>query len=142
MRKIFVIFLSVMMAISLLCACGQTSTSFSTESVASLNEEDSVFSAIEETDVMESCNLTEEEMLNTIKDYYKVFEAVMNKNGEETIVNVEENGGAIKVQALREGQEPSVLEWDTIQNAYKFLYSQGQVDLEGNLLITEETLVN
>lgn len=142
MKKIFAIFLSTAMTITLLCACGKTNTSFSTENAASLDEEDALSSVIQKIDVMESCNLSEEQMMNVIKDYYKVFEAVMNKNGEETIFKVEENDGAVKVQALREGREPSVLEWDTIRSAYEFLYSQGQVDLEGNLLVTKDTLAN
>ena len=77
-----------------------------------------------------------------IKDYYKVFEVVMNKNGDEMTFEVEETDGAVKVRAVRDGQEPSVLEWDTIRGAYKFLYVQGQVDLEGNLLVTEDALIN
>lgn len=142
MKKVLAIPLSVVIVAAFLCACGKIDAFSSASSVPSSSGATSFTSVIEEVDVLEDCNLSDEQMMNTIKDYYKVFEAIMNKNGDKTTFEVEENGGAIKVLAVREGQEPSVLEWDTIRSAYEFLYTQGQVDLEGNLLVTESALVN
>lgn len=140
MKKVFAILLSAAMATVLLCACGKTDAPSSEPSSAS--EGVSSAPVIEEVDVLENCSLSDEEMMAVIKDYYKVFEVVMNKNGDEMTFEVEETDGAVKVRTVRDGQEPSVLEWDTIRGAYKFLYVQGQVDLEGNLLVTEDALIN
>lgn len=140
MKKVFTILLSAAMVSVLLCSCGKTDTSSSVPSFSSAGA--SSAPVIEEVDILENCNLSDEEMMNVIKDYYKVFEVVMNKNGEEVTFEVEENNGAVTVRAIREGQDPSVLEWDSIRSAFEFLYAQGQVDLEGNLLVTEDALIN
>ena len=140
MKKVFTILLSAAMVSVLLCSCGKTDTPSSVPSSSSAGA--SSAPVIEEDDILENCNLSDEEMMNVIKDYYKVFEVVMNKNGEEATFEVEENNGAVTVRAIREGQDPSVLEWDSIRSAFEFLYAQGQVDLEGNLLVTEDALIN
>lgn len=140
MKKVFTILLSAAMVSVLLCSCGKTDTPSSVPSSSSAGA--SSAPVIEEVDILENCNLSDEEMMNVIKDYYKVFEVVMNKNGEEATFEVEENNGAVTVRAIREGQGPSVLEWDSIRSAFEFLYAQGQVDLEGNLLVTEDALIN
>ena len=140
MKKVFTILLSAAMVSVLLCPCGKTDTPTSVPSSSSAGA--SSAPVIEEVDILENCNLSDEEMMNVIKDYYKVFEVVMNKNGEEATFEVEENNGAVTVRAIREGQDPSVLEWDSIRSAFEFLYAQGQVDLEGNLLVTEDALIN
>lgn len=140
MKKVFTILLSAAMVSVLLCSCGKTDTPSSVPSSSSAGA--SSAPVIEEVDILENCNLSDEEMMNVIKDYYKVFEVVMNKNGEEATFEVEENNGAVTVRAIREGQDPSVLEWDSIRGAFEFLYAQGQVDLEGNLLVTEDALIN
>lgn len=140
MKKVFTILLSAAMVSALLCSCGKTDTPSSVPSSSSAGA--SSAPVIEEVDILENCNLSDEEMMNVIKDYYKVFEVVMNKNGEEATFEVEENNGAVTVRAIREGQDPSVLEWDSIRSAFEFLYAQGQVDLEGNLLVTEDALIN
>lgn len=140
MKKVFTILLSAAMVSVLLCSCGKTDTPSSVPSSSSAGA--SSAPVIEEVDILENCNLSDEEMMNVIKDYYKVFEVVMNKNGEEATFEVEENNGAVTVRAIREGQDPSVLEWDSIRSAFEFLYTQGQVDLEGNLLVTEDALIN
>lgn len=140
MKKVFTILLSAAMVSVLLCSCGKTDTPSSVPSSSSAGA--SSAPVIEEVDILENCNLSDEEMMNVIKDYYKVFEVVMNKNGEEATFEVEENNGAVTVRAIREGQDPSVLEWDSIRSAFEFLYAQGQVDLEGNLLVTEDALIN
>lgn len=139
MKKVFAILLSAAMMAVLLCACGKTEVSSST---VPSSEDSSSFPVVEEVDILENCNLSDEQMLAVIKNYYKVFEVVMNSNGDSMTFDVEENNGTVKVRAVREGQEPSVLEWDTVRSAYEFLYAQGQVDLEGNLLVTEESLIN
>ena len=139
MKKVFAILLSAAMMAVLLCACGKTEVPSST---VPSSEDSSSFPVVEEVDILENCNLSDEQMLAVIKDYYKVFEVVMNSNGDSMTFDVEENNGTVKVRAVREGQEPSVLEWDTVRSAYEFLYAQGQVDLEGNLLVTEESLIN
>lgn len=140
MKKVFTILLSAAIVSVLLCSCGKTDTSSSVPSSSSAGAASAP--VIEEVDILENCNLSDEEMMNVIKDYYKVFEVVMNKNGEEATFEVEENNGAVTVRAIREGQDPSVLEWDSIRSAFEFLYAQGQVDLEGNLLVTEDALIN
>lgn len=140
MKKVFTILLSAAMVSVLLCSCGKTDTPSSVPSSSSAGA--SSAPVIEEVDILENCNLSDEEMMNVIKDYYKVFEVVMNKNGEEATFEVEENNGAVTVRAIREGQDPSVLEWDSIRSAFEFLYAQGQVDLEGHLLVTEDALIN
>lgn len=140
MKKVFTILLSAAMVSVLLCSCGKTDTPSSVPSSSSAGAASAP--VIEEVDILENCNLSDEEMMNVIKDYYKVFEVVMNKNGEEATFEVEENNGAVTVRAIREGQDPSVLEWDSIRSAFEFLYAQGQVDLEGNLLVTEDALIN
>ena len=140
MKKVFTILLSAAMVSVLLCSCGKTDTPSSVPSSSSAGA--SSAPVIEEVDILENCNLSDEEMMNVNKDYYKVFEVVMNKNGEEATFEVEENNGAVTVRAIREGQDPSVLEWDSIRSAFEFLYAQGQVDLEGNLLVTEDALIN
>ena len=140
MKKVFTILLSAAMVSVLLCSCGKTDTPSSVPSSSSAGAASAP--VIEEVDILENCNLSDEEMMNVTKDYYKVFEVVMNKNGEEATFEVEENNGAVTVRAIREGQDPSVLEWDSIRSAFEFLYAQGQVDLEGNLLVTEDALIN
>lgn len=140
MKKVFTILLSAAMVSVLLCSCGKTDTPSIVPSSSSAGAASAP--VIEEVDILENCNLSDEEMMNVIKDYYKVFEVVMNKNGEEATFEVEENNGAVTVRAIREGQDPSVLEWDSIRSAFEFLYAQGQVDLEGNLLVTEDALIN
>ena len=140
MKKVFTILLSAAMVSVLLCSCGKTDTPSSVPSSSSAGA--SSAPVIEEVDILENCNLSDEEMMNVIKDYYKVFEVVMNKNGEEATFEVEENNDAATFRAIREGQDPSVLEWDSIRSAFEFLYAQGQVDLEGNLLVTEDALIN
>lgn len=141
MKKVFVILLSTAMTAALLCACGKIDVPSNVPSPLPSSGEISSTPLIEEVDILKNCNLSDAQMMDTIKDYYKVFESIMNKNGEKVTFEVEENSGVVKVQAVREGQEPSVLEWDSIRSAYEFLYTQGQVDLEGNLLVTEDALI-
>lgn len=141
MKKTIAIAISVVIAMTFITACGKTEESSGSVSTTS---ESAITSAhvIQEVDILENCNLSEEQMMTVIKDYYKVFEAIMNKNGDTMTFEVEEADGKVSVRAVRENEEPSVLEWDSVKRAYEFLYTQGQVDLEGNLLVTENGLMN
>lgn len=140
MKKFFLFMVSTMVVATFLCACSKNATTSS--NAANSYESSSAVVTAPEADALENCTLSEEQMLTVIEDYYKVFEVIMNKNGDAVTFEVEESSGAVSVRAVREEAETTALEWDTIKAAYEFLYSQGQVDIEGNLLITENDVID
>lgn len=140
MKKIVVAGIGVMLVGALLCSCGKTTAG--SNSAVSNSETASSVPAIEEVDVLEECKLSEEEMMVVIKDYYKVFEAVMQNSGDPVTFEITEDDTGVTVTAMREGQEPSATNWESVRSAYEFLYRRGQVDLDGNLLVSEENLLS
>lgn len=140
MKRIIVASVCVALTGALFCSCGKTTVS--SNSAIANSETASSIPAVEETDVLEECQLSEDEMLAVIKDYYKVFETIMKNSGDPVTFEITKDDAGVTVTAVREGQEPSVMNWESIRSAYEFLYRRGQVDLEGNLLVSEENLLS
>lgn len=92
-------------------------------------------------DVLAECTLSEEEMVQTITDYYTMLGTVMSEQNGETSFSVTKAKNEITVTAsLPDGIE-NTLSWSSAKEAYEFLYMKGQLDLEGNILAISDTTI-
>lgn len=92
-------------------------------------------------DVLAECTLSEEEMVQTITDYYTMLGTVMSEQNGETSFSVTKSKNEITVTAsLPDGNE-NTLSWSSAKEAYEFLYMKGQLDLEGNILAISDTTI-
>lgn len=96
--------------------------------------------------------LSDTEMLETVEDYFEIFNEYFVTNGQDAHVEVVADDIGIHVSVTQpyvdaDGNETgeiitrdSVYMWATAEEAYVYLWEQGQVDLEGNVLFSAEDI--
>lgn len=140
MKKIVPV-LAAVMCIMLSACSAPAETPASSGFSASNAQSDAV--QFEEEDILEDCQLSDKEMVQVLEDYFDVLEAVMNKNGDAVTIVTKDSKDGYDVYANYDGKESDTptLSWENVREAFRFLYSHGQVDLSGNLLVNSETMV-
>lgn len=134
-------YLAIVMAIAMMMLPGCTSAGDkNAESVAESSATSSVASLPEERDVLADCTLSDAQMVQVVKDYFAAFEAAMRNAGEDITLDVRTGKDMVAVY-VGDSKEPA-LSWDDARAAYRFLYEHGQVDLEGNILIDDSTVLD
>lgn len=131
------------LSVILLAGCGDNKTPQGDSSSAAASSSSIATSIVEPVDVLEGCELTDEQMKQVVEDYFAVLQAVMTQSGDPVEFKTDVSKDGYDVYTVRDGEtsdEPS-LSWENVREAYRFLYSHGQVDLEGNLLVTEDMLL-
>ena len=143
LKKILAMSQTFIMALTLLAGCGKGTS----DSGSALTADEVALAQ------MEDCTLSDEEMLDVIKEYFDVFTALFEKTGENIVATVITKGDTVMVNTSRpelddEGNptgktvtDEAVFEWDSARDAYAYLYQQGQVDLEGNLSFSKEDIL-
>lgn len=104
----------------------------SNENDTAIQDEVTSVADMEEVDILDGCELSEEEMTQVILDYYESLEQILSQNGDDAKVDVKTTDEGVYVYVNNES-EPR-LEWGSVREAFSFLYGQGQVDKEGNIL--------
>lgn len=140
MKKFVPILVTVMcLALS---ACSAPADNVTESSISSSNAQSETVQ-FEEKDILEDCQLSDKEMAQVLEDYFDVLEAVMNKNGDAVTIVTKDTKNGYDVYANYDGKESDTptLSWENVREAFRFLYSHGQVDLSGNLLVNSETMV-
>lgn len=134
-------YLAIVMAIAMMMLPGCTGAGAkNAESVAESSTTSSVATLPEEQDVLEDCTLSDAQMEQVVKDYFVTFESAMRNAGEDITLDVQTGKDMVAVY-VGDSKEPA-LSWDDARAAYRFLYEHGQVDLEGNILIDDSTVLD
>lgn len=99
-------------------------------------------SSFSEPDVLAECTLSDDEMASVVEEYFKLFSDALA--GGTTEIEYKSKDGQITVSVTEtvDGEKTSwtPFEWESAREAYRYLYTQGQVDLEGNILVTTDDL--
>lgn len=144
-KKVICILMAFTMVLLVGCGAGKddSAASVDTGSNAASSAASESVQPLEEVDILENCTLSDEEMAQVASDYFAVLQAIMTQSGDEVEFKIEQTEDGYNVFAVRGGetpQEPS-LSWENVRELFRFLYSHGQVDLEGNILVTEESVL-
>ena len=136
-KKIIAALLCVLMVLSIFCSCGNNTEAKTDTSVSGteISETDTSSSdnEIQEVNYLEGCELSEREMYSVIKDYFKILEKIMKNAGQNANIKVSKNSDGVTVK----NGSTSSYTWHSITSLYTYLYRDGQVDLEGNILVSE-----
>ena len=96
--------------------------------------------------------LSKTEMLETVEEYFDIFNEFFEENGQDIHAEVLSDDTGIRVDVTQpyvadSGQETGemitrngVYSWTTAEEAYAYLWEQGQVDLEGNVLFSADDI--
>lgn len=140
-KKIMCGVLACILAMSTLAGCGAKKS----------KTEDGVFypSDIALASIAES-KLSEDEMFEAIKKYYDVFNAVFEATGDNVVTEAIKNADGTVVIMAADSTEDStsktttneqVLSWGSVKEAFAFLYENKQLDLDGNLMFSQDELI-
>lgn len=139
LKKIIAALLCILLILSVFCSCGGNNfeTKEDTPVTGTETDEtdvtDETDSEIREINYLEDCKLSEQEMYSVIKDYFEILEKVMKNVGQDANIKVSKNSDGVTV----ENGSISSYTWHSIPALYTYLYREGQVDLEGNILVSE-----
>lgn len=142
----------ICLILSLLCilalvGCGKQGVTSSEAISESISSESSVVSEeLSPEEIVEQSSLPDDKMYDVIESYYSIMNEVYEKNGEPNVVEVrKESDGSVHLDVVTgtgddQVKNEDVMSWDNVQQAYGYLYSQNQVDLDGNILVDVEKL--
>lgn len=98
--------------------------------------------------------LSDDEMLGVVKEYYSVFDAIFAATGEDIVTDVVVGeDGSVSINTSRpeldEGgnrtgktiEDKDLMAWASAREAFAYLFEQGQVDLDGNLMFDKDDLI-
>lgn len=96
--------------------------------------------------------LNKTEMLETVEEYFDIFNEFFEENGQDIHAEVLSDDTGIRVDVTQPYVDDSsqetgemitrngVYSWTTAEEAYAYLWEQGQVDLEGNVLFSADDI--
>lgn len=87
-------------------------------------------------EVVEGVNLSEDTMKNSIVAYYDIYNEAFAKAGEDITVTVDfTDKGEVNIVSTQNDKKQTIFSWQSIVDAFSYLYEKEQVDLKGNVLV-------
>lgn len=143
LKKALAVTVTAALLCTALCSCSKkdaassstaTSETASSSSAAAVAEEESL------TEFPSDCKLSEDEMKAVVSAYADYMTEALKADGYVVQARFDDDG-SVHYDGTRtdaEGNTDTIKDltsYDTVQDAFAYLYNCGQVDLEGNLLV-------
>lgn len=87
-------------------------------------------------EVVEGVSLGEDTMKKSIVAYYDIYNEAFAKAGEDITVTVDfTDKGEVNIVSTQNNKKQTIFSWQSIVDAFSYLYEKEQVDLKGNVLV-------
>ena len=87
-------------------------------------------------EVVEGVSLSEDTMKKSIVTYYDIYNEAFAKAGEDITVTVDfTDKGEVNIVSTQNNKKQTIFSWQSIVDAFSYLYEKEQVDLKGNVLV-------
>lgn len=87
-------------------------------------------------EVVEGVSLSEDTMKKSIVAYYDIYNEAFAKAGEDITVTVDfTDKGEVNIVSTQNDKKQTIFSWQSIVDAFSYLYEKEQVDLKGNVLV-------
>ena len=131
MKKTMAILLMVLLSSSILMGCGKSENVPESSSVEIVDPEADLKIYPDEA------NFTESQLKGIVTSYAEYMTQALSSEGYKAQVRFETDG-SVHFDGVRpdeNGTVPDLKVFNSLKEAYAYLYHSGQVDLEGNLLV-------